>query len=237
MNAQLRLALPAVLSIMLVLGIGACQPKPLPPTAPTPEPRGAADTTGAIRYAVDGAASAVHILVYRGGAMARLGHNHVVSSKDLGGTLLLSRDLADSRLELTLPAATLEVDDAQARAAEGEEFAADVPQDAREGTRQNLLRAAVLDADHYPMITLQSVAISGTHGNPSLIMRITIKGTARDVPVLATVQQRNDLLVAEGEFAILQTDFGIVPFSVALGALQVQDRLLIKFSIVCRRQQ
>jgi len=33
------------------------------------------------RYQVDGAASDVRMLVYRGGTMARLGHNHVLSSK------------------------------------------------------------------------------------------------------------------------------------------------------------
>jgi polyisoprenoid-binding protein YceI len=195
------------------------------------------DATGAIRYQIDGAASTLHILVYRGGAMARLGHNHVVSSENVSGTLLLRSELRLSRLDLTLPVATMVVDDPVARALEGGEFADEVPRDAREGTRQNLLRAEVLDAEHYPEITLQSVAVSGTRSSASLIMQIAIKGVSRDIPVLAAVREDGNLLIAEGEFAIRQTDFGIAPFSVALGALQVQDQLRIKFTIVARRQQ
>jgi len=190
------------------------------------------DTTGAIKYQVDSAASEVHILVYRGGAMARLGHNHVVSSKNVSGTLLLHSDLTRSRLELTLPVTTLIVDDPQARKVEGEDFAAEVPQDARDGTRRNLLRTELLDGEHFPAIKLQSIAVTGIRANPSLLMRITIKGVAHDVVVLARVQEEHDRVDAEGEFTLQQTDFGIAPFSAALGALQVQDKLRIKFRIV-----
>ena len=45
-----------------------------------------------------------------------------------------------------------------------------------------------------------------------------------------------DQVCASGEFDVLQTDFGIKPFSVALGALEVQDRLHIKFRIVAAKQ-
>jgi hypothetical protein len=55
------------------------------------------------------------------------------------------------------------------------------------------------------------------------------------VTVPAAVREQGDRLVAEGEFDILQSDFGIAPFSVAMGALQVQDRLRVRFSIACRR--
>jgi hypothetical protein len=33
----------------------------------------------------------------------------------------------------------------------------------------------------------------------------------------------------------LQTDFGIKPFSIGLGALEVQDRLHLKFVLVAQR--
>ena len=43
-------------------------------------------------------------------------------------------------------------------------------------------------------------------------------------------------LTASGEFDVLQTQFGIKPFSVALGALEVQDRLHIEFTIVAEKR-
>jgi polyisoprenoid-binding protein YceI len=220
---------------IVIVTLAACQSKivkPPPPTAPLP----ATDVAGATRYKVDSTASTVHILVYRGGAVARMGHNHVVSSNDLRGTVFLQPEFTRSRIELELPVATLIVDDAKSRSTEGADFAAEVPQDAREGTRRNLLRSEVLDAEHFPTITLQSLAIGGTRARAELAMRMTIRNVARDVPVIALVRQDGKSLTASGEFAIKQSDFGITPFSVGLGALQVVDQLKIKFSIVCRQQ-
>lgn len=106
---------------------------------------------------------------------------------------------------------------------------------AGEDTRLNLLRPEVLDGNSYPVIVLESAAVSGSREQPTLLMRVSIKGVARDVTVPATVREQDDRLVAEGEFDILQSDSGMVPFSVAMGALQVQDRLRVRFCITCRR--
>lgn len=221
--------------VLLTLTVTACQPKAVRPAPPPPVKP--VDTAGAVRYTVDGAASRLHILVYRAGTMARLGHNHVLSSKDVSGVVYLHDELARSRVELTLPVASLIVDDPQARAAEGEEFSANVPQDAREGAYKNLTRPDVLDVERFPAITMRSIAVSGTRTRPSLIMRVTIKDVSRDVVVLTNLQQEETGLVAEGELSIQQTDFGIAPFSVAMGALQVQDRVTIRFRIAAVRDK
>ncbi len=218
----------------------ACQTNVTTPpdvAASTNAPIPKVDTSGAVRYQVESPASEVRILVYRGGAMARLGHNHVVSSKEITGTLLLHKDLGRSQLTLTLPVGGLVVDDPAARAKEGADFAAEVPRDARDGTRGNLLREEVLDAARHASISLRSTKIVGTRANPEITMRIGIKGVERDVVVAAIVREAGARLTASGEFAIKQSDFGIKPFSVALGALQVQDTLKIKFSIVCVQQK
>jgi polyisoprenoid-binding protein YceI len=178
----------------------------------------------------------VHILVYRGGAMARLGHNHALSSQSVTGDLHLHPDLSKTQLRLSLPVASLDVDDAAVRATEGEDFAASVPQDAREGTKRNLLRADVLDAEHFPTIDLQASAVAGTRNAPQLTMRIALKGVTRELLVPVTVEESGSTLVAAGEFSIKQTDFGITPFSVALGALQVQDAVRIRFRLVAEKK-
>jgi polyisoprenoid-binding protein YceI len=225
-----RIALAA-----LVIGFAACQPKTLRPPVTTPPVAPTTDTAGAVRYSIDSAASVVHILVYRAGTMARFGHNHVISSRNVTGEVLLHNELNRSQVALTVPVESLIVDEPQSRATEGDDFKAEVPQDARDGTRRNLLRTEVLDVEHFPTITLQSIAISGTRSNPSLLMRITIKGISRDIVTLATTQEQAGKFSAAGEFAIQQTEFGITPFSVGLGALQVQDRLQIKFKLVANR--
>jgi polyisoprenoid-binding protein YceI len=236
---NLRSTYPYLLVAFTAFAVIACQTKTVKPVTPpsTPAPAPVTDTTGAIHYRVDGAASEIHIMVYRGGTMARMGHNHVVSSKSLGGELFLHENLKRSRVDLTLPTGSLIVDDPQSRSSEGEDFAAEVPQDAREGTRRNMLRTEILDGEHYSAISLQSIAVSGTRSHPELTMRVKIKDVARDIPVIAMLQESSRTVTVTGEFAIKQTDFGITPLSIALGALQVVDQLKIKFSIVCRQQQ
>lgn len=229
-------ALQIAVVALLIGGLVACTSQVVRPTTPAVTPSDTVGAAGAVRYEVDGAASRVHVLVYRGGAMARLGHNHVVSSRSLSGALYLHDDIARSRIVLNLPVPSLIVDDPQSRLLEGPDFVAEVPEDAREGTRLNLLRPEVLDGKSHPVIVLESAAVSGSREHPTLLVRVSIKGVTRDVTVPAAVREQGDRLVAEGEFDILQSDFGIAPFSVALGALQVQDRLRVRFSIACRRQ-
>jgi len=217
---------------LLAAGVAGCRAPSVRPTpAPLAPPSGDVPSR-ATRYTVDGAASMVHILVYRGGALARLGHNHVLSSMQLEGSVAFDPDVSRSYLELALPVGGLIVDDAQARASQGEDFVAAVPEEARQGTRANLLRAEVLDAEGYPSITLRSTHIEGSATAPMLTLQVTLKGQAREVVLPVQVGYGPNRLVATGAFSLKQTDFGITPFSAALGAIQVQDEVRIVFSIV-----
>ena len=46
-----------------------------------------------------------------------------------------------------------------------------------------------------------------------------------------SVEMQGNALVARGSFRILQSDFGIKPFSVAGGAIQVADEVEVAFEI------
>jgi hypothetical protein len=227
----------AGLLLCLCLGLAAC-PRPVqppapapsvPPTAPSPAP---AEVPGATTYRIDPQASVLHILVYRGGRFAKLGHNHVVSSKSLSGRVWMHRQLTQSGFEIAFAVADLIVDDPDARRAAGSEFPPEIPDADKQGTRKNMLRAEVLDAENYPRVELSSVKIEGALPSPQVTARITIKQASRDVVVPVKVTVEGERLIASGEFPIQQTEFGIKPFSVAMGALEVKDRLDIRFNIV-----
>jgi polyisoprenoid-binding protein YceI len=190
------------------------------------------DLRGAKVFTVDSQASDVQVQVFRAGAFARFGHNHVMTSKQVSGRVWLHPTLERSGFELEFPVAQLLVDDPQARAAAGSEFPGEIPADDRDGTRKNMLRAEVLDAQNHPTIKLQSVRVSGSAPRLEITTRITIRGVARDVSVPAALATESGRLTATGQFDILQSDFGIKPFSIGAGALQVQDRLHIAFKIV-----
>ncbi|WP_116807718.1 YceI family protein [Steroidobacter cummioxidans] len=227
----------AAVLLLLCLGLVAC-PRPVRPPAPAPEvPPAPAQpapppTEGATFYQIDPQASVVHIYVYRGGTFARLGHNHVMTSKSVTGRVWMRSPLPGSGFELAFPVADLIVDDPEARRAAGTDFPPDIPDADKDGTRKNMLRKEVLDAETYPNVTVQATAVEGSLQAPKITARITIKNASKDVVVPASIDMNGDRLTASGEFDILQTDFGMKPFSVALGALEVQDRLHVRFNLV-----
>jgi polyisoprenoid-binding protein YceI len=236
MRFKIRILLP--LSVCL-LAAGCFTNTRIPPPVAAPSAPPIAVTPievpGAVLYQVDPAASKVDILVYRGGTLARLGHNHVMTSKSVAGRVWRHPQLEKSGFELSFPVAELVVDDPEARRAAGTEFPPDIPQGDKDGTRKNMLRAEVLDAEQFPRVKLQSVSVSGSETAPQITTRITLKDVTREVVVPAKVSIEGSRLTASGEFDIQQTNFGMKPFSVALGAIAVKDQLHIKFELVAEK--
>ena len=223
--------------ICLSLLLAAC-PRPVRPPAPAPTvpPTPAADTRGATVYEVNPRSSQLSILVFRGGKFSRLGHNHVMTSQDLAGRVWVHPQFPRSGFELSFPVAKLVVDDPEARRAAGSDFPPDIPQSDKDGTRKNMLKPEVLDGERYPEVKLRAAKVGGTLEAPQVTAHITIKDADRDVEVPVKVAVEGAKLRASGEFDVLQSEFGIKPFSVALGALEVQDRLHIKFTIVAEKR-
>jgi len=236
MRSAVRTLLPVVAACVLAAGCLTRTPPPVasPAATPIPSPPPASVPEGTL-YRIDPKASKVDVLVYRGGTFARFGHNHVMTSKAVTGRVWLSPQLEKSGFELSFPVAELIVDDPAARRAAGSEFPPDIPQADKDGTRKNMLRTEVLDAERFPEVKLQAVRIMGSLQAPQITARITIKDATREVEVPATVAAEGSRLTASGEFDIQQTTFGMKPFSVGLGALAVKDQLHIKFELVAQK--
>jgi hypothetical protein len=188
-------------------------------------------------YRIDPSQSQLRILVYRAGPLAHFGHNHVLVNRAIRGAVNLADPPDKSVFRLTVPAADFVVDDAQARREEGADFAGDVPDDAKSGTLHNMLGAELLNADQFPAITVSSVAESGAQnasgaGKWTATVDISVAGhdSKVDVPFELHVDSRR--LSAAGSLELRQTALGLTPFSMMLGALQVQDAMTVKFEIV-----
>lgn len=185
-------------------------------------------------WRIAAAESSLSILVYRGGTMARLGHNHVISSTDVQGHLWRGASVESAGFALTVPVNTLIVDDDTARAEEGEDFPLNVGEAAKAGTKANMLRPTLLDGEHFPEISIRSTRITGSATHPEVVATMRIKDQAREVRVPVTLVEADGCLTVQGSFAIRQSDFGITPLSIAMGALTVQDTVTIKFKLVAR---
>jgi len=191
-------------------------------------------------------ASLLVVLVYRAGALASAGHNHVIASHELTGTLYVPPDVTRGSFELHVPVATLTVDEAALRAQQsGADFPPGVTEGAKQDTRRNMLGAALLDAEHNPEIVLRGVGIApataadGTTSAAAQAVVARVESTVRDrqrtfsVPVCYRLG--DGVLTATGEFPLRQSELGLTPFSAMLGALQVEDQMRIRFHIVARR--
>ena len=230
--ARLRLALLAAL-----IAAGCASP---PAGTKRPAPAGEA---GQIEipastqvFAIDPAPTQVTLLVYRTGPLARLGHNHAIVSGEERGAVWIGRTPAQSGFEIHVPVAALVVDDPGARAAAGAEFPGAVPDDARAGTTANMRRAEVLDADHYPEIVVRAETATGTWQQAVVHASVRLKDMQREIDVPVVLRVSGDAVTATGTFQIRQTDFGITPFSVAGGAIQVADVVDVRFAITATRQ-
>jgi hypothetical protein len=214
--------------------LGACGVPPRQPGPPLRAPEPAAAASGE-HYRIEATHSELRILVYRDGALARFGHNHVLISRALEGEVVLAAAgtlaLAGARFEVRVPVATLVVDEPAARSEEGGEFASTPSAADVDGTRRNLLGPAVLNAEVCPMLS-----VTGTSaGEPgATTVRATIddcgRRTALTIPVAASAIDRG--LTVRGGFSLRQTELGLTPFRIALGALSVRDELEVRFTIV-----
>ena len=184
--------------------------------------------------------------MFRGGPLAKAGHNHVIASHTLRGTFYVPDDPARTTFEVHLPVTELTIDEAALREQEhSEEFPPDIPDSAKEGTRKNMLSGALLDGEHFPEILLQSGSLEpgGPMGQPAPAgsgaqwdahIQVTVRDRTSTVVVPVHFERQGDAMVLTGEFPLKQTDLGLTPFTALLGALQVVDEMKVRFRVVAR---
>lgn len=220
----------------LALLVAACTMQPTtPPRQPPAVVAPSSPAAGGTRYRLDPELSELRILVYRAGTMAALGHNHVISNRALSGWVVVAP--AAATFALTVPAAGFVIDDAGARAEEGEDFSQPVPEDAKAGTLHNMLSPAVLDAAEYPEITVQSTAAIDTQAALEATVAVNVAGHESTLRVPFALSNADGRLTATGSVAVRQTAIGLVPLSVFLGAIRVQDEMRVKFKFVATADQ
>jgi polyisoprenoid-binding protein YceI len=190
----------------------------------------------ATHYRVVAGDSELSVLVFRAGALGKLGHNHVVSSNGMTGTVLVGSTPQDSSFDLTLDVDSLEVDDPEARADAGSVFDGTVDQEDIEGTRRNMLSAKLLDAERNKQIRIVSSGISGEFSDMTIDAQITIRDESHNVELPVSAVVYGDRLVASGRTDISHEQLGLTPFTAAFGTLSVADVMTFRYRIVAVRE-
>jgi YceI-like domain len=223
-----------VVAVVMVLALASCAaPHPRRVTVPSiiPGEASLAALPHPGDYQIDSGRSELRLLVYKAGPLARLGHNHVIVNRAVTGHAQIGEDIASTSFSLSAPASGFTVDEAQSRSEEGDDFPGEIPEDAKEGTRHNMLSAAVLNAAQFPDITVSSAALSGSLQSLTAEVEIRAAGHSSRISVPLTLQGDVQHPVATGSTEVRQTALGLAPYSLFGGALQVQDAMQLKFKI------
>src|SRR6266568_3851340 len=173
-------------------------------------------------FRVDSRESLVVIEVRRSGSLARLGHDHVVASHEVGGYVAPDEGRADLYVQLE----RLEVDEAALRAEAG--FDTQPTESDIEGTRANML-VRVLEADRFPFALIRVSGVDASRGEATMSIAITLHASTRTLPAPARIDADADNIEVTGRLSLDQTDFGITPYSLLGGVIAVRNGVDLRF--------
>ena len=94
--------------------------------------------------------------------------------------------------------------------------------------RSNALKS--LDAKKFPQIRFTADDVAKTADGYRLIGTVEIHGTSRPQTVDVAVDDTGDALACSARVQVTQSDFGVKPYSLMMGALKVADEVTIDFS-------
>lgn len=230
--------LAAVMALVVMAGCAAVGESTAPPVtatevAPEVTLRTREPAPDAVRFTVVSASSQIRLLTFREGPMARLGHNHVITTTALTGTAWLTDDVGEALVRIVVPANGLAVDDPEARTEEGEGFEDLVPEDDIAATRDNMLGDTLLRATDYPFIR----ATCGDYAAAARTIdcELEVAGNTALVTMPVEIEREARVVTARGEVTLTHTQLGLEPYSAAGGAIRVADGITLRFTIVAQR--
>jgi polyisoprenoid-binding protein YceI len=173
---------------------------------------------------VDGEASHAYIKVGKTG----FGHEHGVTGKISRGFLRLGAEREAGSLEFDM--ASFVADTKDARQYVG--LAGETDANTAKQVTDNMRGAAVLDVQRYPSATyvVKSALPAPTQTASSRVLYqltgdFTLHGVTRPLQLIAETRATDRGRRVLTRFSILQSNFGITPYSKAFGAVGVADRL------------
>lgn len=192
------------------------------------------ESTQPARYRLSAAQTEVVIRVFRAGALARFGHNHVISARRIEGTISLPAGGTQPSFVLRIPADGLVVDDPALRRQAGDGFAS-VPSAADiAGTRDNMLGRRVLDAAEFPTITVRGTADADVTA-ANVTFEVKESAAEKVVPIEAQVTDQS--IRVTGALELSHEELGLRPFRALAGALRVAEIMEVSFDINAIREE
>ncbi|XZE43329.1 YceI family protein [Pirellulaceae bacterium SH467] len=170
--------------------------------------------------------SRVFIFVDKSGLV---GHQHAVEGRLTGGHLVID-DVKNSSLIFNMK--SFDADTPLAR--KYLSIQSEIDEETRKKVNENMLGLEILSVEHYPEATLKNVKWKPTgktskRNLPEYLLEgdFTLHKTTRPIQAVCDTELKDGWLHVRGAFRILQSDYGIKPFSKMMGAVGVKDELRI----------
>ncbi len=190
------------------------------------KPVSATSTSSATAGKIDIEKSRVYIFVDKTG----LGHQHAVEGKLSGGAITLGATEAAG--ELVFDMKSFDADSDAARRYLG--LSGFTDGSTRQQVNQNMRAASILNIGQFPTATFSIASVTdlnrkSRNGNPLYEFQgeLTLRGARQPVKFEAEVSTKDGMSNVKGQFAVMQTQFGMTPFRKAFGAVGVANRLVI----------
>lgn len=162
----------------------------------------------------------LHILTGVAGRAAKMGHRLTIGMGAWQGSVRWAGG------EPTGVDLTVDVDSLQVLSGEGGLTPLAGPE--KGVARSNALKS--LDVKKFPQIRFTAHEIARTSDGYRLTGTVEIHGVTRPQSVDVTVDDRGDTVGLTSQVRITQSDFGVKPYSLMMGALKVADEVTIDFS-------
>lgn len=182
-----------------------------------------------VRYGIDTQKSLLTVHAFATGLGAALSHGLTIAVRDFTGSLGFVPDtLKQAYLRMKIKADSLAVND-------------QVKEDDRREI-ERVMKQQVLRTSEYPEVVFESTYVSmttlaGHLHRADITGKLSLNGVTREHSFTSQVVVRPDVLRANGEFKVKQTDFGIPLITAGGGLIKLHDDLKFHFYIVAEKQE
>jgi polyisoprenoid-binding protein YceI len=185
-------------------------------------------------YKIDSEATELVAITSPAGLMASFSSRHLLVARAIEGTVIYdSRDASRCRIAVKAPSEALEVDDPVRRKRYGLEKR--ISDAERAEVLAAVRSAAQLDVAAYPELSFVSRAVSGMDAQHLAVRGIlTLHGVSSEVVVPVDLSTEGDLLTASGVLHITHAQFGMKPFSMALGTVRNVEAIELRLLLVAK---
>lgn len=178
------------------------------------------------RYAIDVHTSRIGVRTGSSGLLSAFGHDHALMVQKLSGEVWADpADLGRATLFLAIESNSLAVVDNDSQSDRAEIELA--------------MNSKVLESSRFPRITFRSQSVvvrrvSGATAELAIRGELSLHGMTREIELPVNVEMQGELLHAQGEISLRQSDYRIRATSAVGGAVKVDDKVKLTFDITAR---